>query len=377
MESLSRKDAGHIIFSSQKLGGSALSPLEIIEHLGYVQIDTISVVERAHHHVFWARNQDYRPQALADLVKKRKVFEYWSHAASFLPMKDYRYTLPMKEAFRKKESNWFPRDPKLMSEVLKRIRQDGPLQSKDFENNKKKGTGWWDWKPAKKALERLFMEGHLEISRREGFQKVYDLPERVIPDWVDTSMPSEKESTRFLIHRTLRHHGLANAAEVAYLCRNNVKVRVEKELKSMLADGELQQVKIEGLSEPYFASPKTLKNQTKLDSKVSILSPFDNLIIQRKKLKTFFDFDYQIECYVPEKKRKHGYFCLPVFRGSQAIGRIDCKADRKNKTLILNSMHLENGRKLPSGFKAELKRFAEFNDCEAVIARSNPDKGLR
>lgn len=364
MKTLSRDEARSLIFASQKLTGPALTPQKIIEHLGYVQIDTISVVERAHHHVFWTRNPKYRPEALDKLVKERKAFEYWSHAASYLPMSEYRYTLPMKKAFSERESSWFPRDKKMMAAVLKRIRAEGPLQSKDFETSGKKGTGWWDWKPAKKALERLFMEGRLEISRREGFQKVYDVPERVIPSDVDTSMPSEKEYTRFLIHRTLRHHGLANAAEVAYLRRGPMKARVEKELRSMLKDGEVESLQIEGISEAYYALSTSLGSLAKPDSKVSILSPFDNLIIQRKKLKTFFDFDYQIECYVPAPKRKHGYFCLPVFQGTKAIGRIDCKADRKEKTLIVNSLHLENGRKIPAPFKTELKNFATFNGCE-------------
>lgn len=363
-KSISRKEARSIIISSQKLIGPTLTPQKIIEHLGYVQIDTISVVERAHHHVFWCRNSNYRPSDLLELVKKRKAFEYWSHAASYLPMSEYRYTLPMKKAFQKRES----RDAKTMAAVLKRIQQEGPLQSKDFESLREKSTGWWDWKPAKKALERLFMEGQLEISRREGFQKVYDLPERVIPSTVDTSVPTENEYLRFLIHRTLRHHGLATAAEIAYLRRVDVRDKITHELMSMLANREIQKIKIEDTPDTYFALTNTLdKTLPPIKSQILILSPFDNLIIQRKKLKTFFNFDYQIECYVPAKKRIHGYFCLPIFYGTDAIGRVDCKADRKNKTLIINSIHLENGKKLPNSFKEELNRYAEFNGCEQVL----------
>ncbi|MCJ8346368.1 winged helix DNA-binding domain-containing protein, partial [bacterium] len=224
-ESISLKEAQALILSSQKLVGPILSPLEIIEHLGYVQIDTISVIERAHHHVFWTRNQRYRPTDLDELVKSRKVFEYWSHAASYLPMNEYRFSLPMneyrfslpmKKAFQNSGSSWFPRDIKLMSAVLKRIQDEGALRSKDFQNIKKGNTGWWDWKPAKKALERLFLEGSLEITRRDGFQKVYDLPERVIPSSINTTLPSDTEYIQFLIERTLRHHGLANINEMAY-----------------------------------------------------------------------------------------------------------------------------------------------------------------
>ncbi|MEM7647038.1 MAG: crosslink repair DNA glycosylase YcaQ family protein, partial [Pseudomonadota bacterium] len=176
-ESLSLKEAQKIILQSQLLTGSRVTPIQAIEHLGYVQIDTISVIERAHHHVMWTRCPEYQPEDLAQLVQDRKVFEYWSHAASYLPMKDYRFTLPMKKRFRSQENSWFPKNPQLMKSVLKRIKEEGPLRSIDFKRERaSKTNGWWDWKPTKKALERLFMEGKLEITRREGFQKVYDLP---------------------------------------------------------------------------------------------------------------------------------------------------------------------------------------------------------
>ena len=369
IQTISLKQAQQLILSSQQLSGPAPSPLQIIEHLGYVQIDTISVVERAHHHVFWLRNSKYKPSDLDKLVKSRKVFEYWSHAASFLPMKDYRYTRPMKIDFRKKENSWFPRDVKLMNSVLKRIKSEGPLRSKDFKNTKKNKTGWWDWKPAKKALERLFMEGQLEISHREGFQKVYDLPERVIPSSVDTSMPSEKEYIRFLIHRTLRHHGLATSHEIAYLRKKTVKDKVAKELTNMVSSEELMELKVQGLEDTYYAYPEVLEKIPRATSKTLILSPFDNLIIQRKKLSTFFNFDYQIECYVPEKKRQYGYFSLPVFRGQTPIARIDCKANRKEKILEVHSLHYEKGIKKSSEqakIKSKLTEFAKFNGCNSV-----------
>ncbi len=363
-ESISLKEAQILILSSQKLIGSPLEPQQIIEHLGYVQIDTISVIERAHHHVFWARNQKYRPADLGNLVKSRKVFEYWSHAASYLPMNEYRFSLPMKREFRKKENSWFPRDIKLMAAVEKRIRSEGALRSKDFEHTNKGKTGWWDWKPAKKALERLFLEGRLEITRRDGFQKVYDLPERVIPNSVDTTMPSDAEYIQYLIERTLRHHGLASVNEIAYLKRKDIKVKVRNEIAKMLEDGRILRVKVEKNEEEYFTDSRSLNNIAKPSSKILILSPFDNLLIQRKKLSNFFAFDYQIECYVPASKRKHGYFCLPIFIGNKAVARIDCKADRKAQQLVINSIHYEKGvdkKLLQSRLKPGLKAFAKFN----------------
>lgn len=368
--SISLKQAQCLFLASQKLIGPALEPIEIIEHLGYVQIDTLAVVERAHHHVFWSRNQKYQSDQLADLVSSRQVFEYWSHAASFLPMRDYRFSLPMKKAFQKREDSWFTRDRTLMRAIVKRIRDEGPMRSRDFKNDKHQtNSTWWGWKPAKKALEILFLEGQLEITQRDGFQKVYDLPERVIPRSVDTTMPTDREYARYLIGSTLRHHGLASASEMVYLRRGPIKKNVQDELQEMHAAGELVQVSVEGLDELYYAFSDALENIPNVTSKILILSPFDNLVIQRKKLAALFNYDYQIECYVPEAKRKYGYFCLPVFYGTAAVARIDCKADRQRRILLIQSSHYEDGidaAKIKGKLDARLKSFAKFNQCESV-----------
>ncbi|QDT97409.1 winged helix-turn-helix domain-containing protein [Gimesia aquarii] len=363
------KSAQRLMVASQKLSGPALDPVQIIEHLGYVQIDTISVVERAHHHVFWSRNPKYSPTDLDNLIESRDAFEYWSHAASYLPMKDYRFSLPLKKEFQKRETSWYPKDLKMMKQVLTRIRKEGPLRSKDFEMTKKGKSGWWDWKPAKKALERLFLEGKLEITRREGFQKVYDLPENVIPGSVDTTLPSETDYARFLIQRTLQHHGLASVSEIAYMRKAQTKKTVLKTLNEMVAAGEISQVAVEGVDEPYFALRQALENIPRVGSKIHILSPFDNLIIQRNKLITFFDFDYKIECYVPAPKRKYGYFSLPVLQGSRFVARIDCKADRSNHKLMIQSIHYEKNvdqSLLQKKMGSKLLAFAKFNGCNVV-----------
>ncbi|VAW36369.1 FIG074102: hypothetical protein [hydrothermal vent metagenome] len=366
MENISIIQARKLILAKQKLTCGSLSPQEIIEHLGYVQIDTISVIERAHHHVFWSRCAKYKPSDLDRLVKSRKVFEYWSHAASYLPMSEYRYTLPMKQEFKNKQGSWFPRDDKMMTAVLQTIKTDGPLRSKDFDTTKKGNTGWWDWKPAKQALERLFMEGSLEITRREGFQKVYDLPQRVIPTYIDTSMPTDEEFIDFIIKRTLRHHGLATVAEIAYLKNKKMKDKVRLRLKQMCEAGTVTHVCVEGIEAKYYALTKTLNITPKGNTKIHLLSPFDNLVIQRKKLSMLFDYNYQIECYVPAAKRKYGYFSLPIFKGHKAIARVDCKADRKNKLLWVKSLHYEkniNQSVIQEKIEAKLKQFARFNGC--------------
>ena len=174
-----------------------------VENLGYVQIDTISVVARAHHHVLWSRVGNYHPAMLDRLVRERGIFEYWFHAAAWLPMRDYRFALPRMRQLNG-ERNWFESsDPRLQREILRRIESEGALRARDFVDPEHRSDGWWEWKPAKQALEQLFMQGEIMVSRRDGFQKVYDLPERVLPDWIDTSLPSPDEYAAYLVDTTL------------------------------------------------------------------------------------------------------------------------------------------------------------------------------
>ncbi|MBT3981151.1 MAG: winged helix-turn-helix domain-containing protein [Bacteriovoracaceae bacterium] len=364
---LSLSQARSLLLQGQALGSVSSSPIDVLKQLGYVQIDTISVVERAHHHVFWSRFPKYKPSDLEQLVSSRQAFEYWAHAAAYLPMEDYRYTLHMKKRFAKRESSWWPRDPKLMKAVLSRIKNEGALQSKDFSAPSDTKNGWWQWKPAKKALERLFMEGKLEVTHRQGFHKVYDLAQRVIPDSVDKTMPTDSEFAQYLIRRTLRHHNFATPSEMAYLQRGHIKNLVKTEVNHLVENGELVRLAVEGIDQDYFASPQTLHHKPVRNRQVHILSPFDNLVIQRKKLLDFFDFDYQIECYVPAAKRKYGYFCLPILVGQNFVARIDCKADRKVGKLLVNTLSWESQEyktKYKDRVMNKLKAFAKFNNCQ-------------
>lgn len=315
--------------------------LNAIEQLGYIQIDTISVVERAHHHTLWNRVKTYQPAQLASLVDQKKVFEYWSHAAAYLPMRDYRYSLPRKHAIASGEKHWHLKDRKLTKLVLERIAQEGPLQAKDFEHQRSdKHTGWWDWKPAKRALEQLFIEGALMVVKRQGFQKIYDLTERVVPSGLDTSMPSAAEYHQHLITNYLTANGIGTPAQIGYL-RKGMKPLIQRRCNEMLEDGQLIQVAVN--QQDYFALPgvEGLLARPLSRSKVKILSPFDNLLIQRKRTLELFGFDYQIECYVPAKKRQYGYFSLPLLWGQAFAGRLDAKIYRKTGVLQLINLNVE------------------------------------
>jgi uncharacterized protein YcaQ len=343
--------------------------LRAIEQIGYVQIDTISVVERAHHHVLGSRVANYRPAMLEQLVRERKLFEYWFHAAAWLPMTDYRFSLPRMRQLNG-ERHWFKgSDPKLMHEILARIAIEGPLRARDFEDTRQSNSGWWDWKPAKQALEQLFMQGELMVSAREGFQKVYDLPERVLPDWVDTHMPTLDEFAAHLIDTSLRAHGFVTLVSVTYLRKGQaLREAVKRQLQARIEEGLLTQQAL-GKSCNVYIDPEHLESQAPRSvAQVRILSPFDNLVIQRQRCREVFAFDYQIECYVPEPLRQFGYFCLPLLYRDRLVGRIDCKAHRAGARLEVKSVHIEKpvGEDFPEQMSAALKSFASFNGCEHI-----------
>jgi len=379
INSISLEQARLLMLQSQGLinsdfGKGKKAALNAIEHLGYVQIDTLSVVARAHHHTLWSRLPDYKEKFLNELLERDKtIFEYWSHAASYLPMSDYCFSLPRKKSYSDGKSHWFEQDKKMNKYVLDKIRAEGPLQSKDFEHKRKGDANWYEWKPAKRALEQLFMEGKLMVARRQGFQKVYDLTERVLPSNIDTSIPTEKEYIQHLIKKSVESIGIVNENEIAYL-RTGFKENTNKVMKQLLKDGSLVELAIEGISNVTFISTEEqMKSLEKIKTINSIhfLSPFDNLIIQRKRLQRIFDFDYQIECYVPELKRKYGYFTLPVLYKKNFVARFDPKADRVSKTFYIKSMHFEKGF-LPKEnfnilFAEKLKSFSNFTGCDKIV----------
>ncbi|HAZ14118.1 MAG: hypothetical protein A2X86_02870 [Bdellovibrionales bacterium GWA2_49_15] len=359
--------ARHIILQAQKLTAPMNpSTLQVIRDLGHIQIDTISVVQRAHHHTLWSRNPDYKLSELGELQTQRKIFEYWSHAASYLPMESYRFCLPRMHLYQTGKNHWFVADKKIKKYVLDKITAEGPKKASDFKSPRKK-TGWFDWAPSKKALELLFMEGTLMATRREGFHKVYDLRERVLPAELNTSFPTEKEYAEFLISEQLKNQGLALSDEIAYQRGARVKALVRQTLEEMVEDKRLISVKIKNQKGPYYIRPQVLETGLKPSGMaIHILSPFDNLVIQRKRLEFFFDFNYQVECYVPAPKRKFGYFCLPILAGDKFIGRMDAKADRKNGIFQVKKIFFETPKlqkKISRPLQKKIEEFAQFNEC--------------
>ncbi|HAV4194543.1 putative cytoplasmic protein [Acinetobacter baumannii] len=345
--------------------------LEAIEHLGYVQIDTISVVERAHHHILWSRVPNYDLSHLNSLVRERQIFEYWYHAASYLPMKDYRYALPAMMSVRKGESRYFNRgDQRLMNEILARVRAEGKIRLRDIDKKNKESLGnWWNTGPGRRAFEQLYMQGDLMICERNGMEKVYDLTERCLPENIDLSLPTLYEYAQYLFNNTLRAHGAFTWKQLVHLKKNDLKETMRVVLKEQIDAGVVSAIKLAD-GQTLYVDVTAIEQQLDTDFGLKILSPFDNSLIHRDRLTSLFEFDYRIECYVPAAKRVFGYFCLPILYQNELVGRVDCKAHRTVKELEVISLHLEKTVKDKEHFffelDQELKRFAAFNQCSTV-----------
>ncbi len=368
------------LLQSQPYGRGLPGARRAINHIGYVQVDTISVVERAHHHVLYSRVPGFKPAMTNQMLRDGDIFEYWTHAAAFLPIADFRFSLPYKHALKSGQTHWYrSRDQKLMDELYARIRSDGPIRSRDLETSATKRAGWWDWKPAKKALEQMYMEGDLMVSDREGFQKTYDLTERVLPSHVNSKMPSMEEFAAHIVDQQLRCHGFASLKGLTYQ-RRNAKLRnaVKALVNEQLAQRVLEQVQVSS-GEVFVVEAGALERPLpRLNNRMLILSPFDNSVIQRERLRAVFGYDYQLECYVPAAKRRYGYFCLPLLYRDEFIGQMDCKAHRKSSHLEIKSLHLgQHGFEedpVIAAFAEAVTRFCHFQNCDSVsLTKAHPE----
>ncbi len=363
----------------QPYGHGLAGARKAINHLGYVQIDTIPVVKRAHHHVFHARVPKFKPAMTNQMLLNRDIFEYWTHAAAFLPIADFRFSLPYKHTIKSGQTHWYKtRDKQLMGELLVRIRSDGPIRSRDLETNTTKHSGWWNCKPAKKALEQMYIEDDLMVSDREGFHKSYDLTERVLPSHVNSQMPNIEEFAAHIVDQQLRCHGLVSLTGLTYQ-RQNAELRkaVKTLVNERLAQRTLEQLQVSS-GEVFILETGVFERPLpRLNSRMLILSPFDNSVIQCKRLKALFQYNYQIECYLPTAKRQYGYFCLPLLYRDKFIGRVDCKAHRKTNHLEIKSLYLEQHNfdegLVITEFVNAITQFCHFQKCDSItLTKAHP-----
>ena len=353
---------------------------KVIDHLGFLQLDTNYVVERAHHHMLAARVPDYKTEWLNELQADGRIYEFFTADAGFMPMNDYRFSLPLKESFRERRQTLTQTEINLMNKVLDRIAREGPLMARDFENDRiVKSKGWWDWRPSKTALERLHLEGSLMTLRIKNFQKVYDLPDNVVPADLDMTTPTTEEFGRHVVRRSLKRLGIAYIKEIAWSAHHLKNNCVREEIKRMAAEGEICRVEVDGLKGPLYMLPGYRKKKITISGNAFILSPFDVLNVFRHRLKDFFDFDYQVECFVPKVKRKYGYFSLPILVGDTFVARMDSKADRKLGTLIIHNIHFEPlklTKDMVMKVSNAIRSFAKFNQCGAIVVENSNHKVL-
>ncbi len=373
------------------------SVLNVARRIHSIQIDTISVVSRSHNLITWNRLPNYNEGDVWKAEKEGKLFEWWSHAMCLMPMETYPFTAwrmqfypdDLWNSFKK----WGLENKDTIEQVYRKVKKDGVVNSASLGERKAKSDGWWDWKVEKRALEYLFYTGRLMVPYRKGFQKYYDLTERVLPSGIDSEPLSDEEAAEFVMMTTLGSLGLGSQEDVrTYMGRmpsrvfwKNKASAVESYLEEFVLAGIIEEVSISTLKDRYFVLKKNrnrLKkaaSQDNADVPVKLLSPFDNVIRERHYPKKVWDFEYTIECYTPADKRKYGYFTLPLLDDCDLVGRVDAKMHRKEGLLELKSLYLESGfwktyegiERLVDGFK----EFAGFHNAEEFkIGKVRPAK---
>ncbi|MBO3759135.1 winged helix-turn-helix domain-containing protein [Ciceribacter sp. L1K22] len=363
----------------RSLGAAEL--YQLIHDLGFVQLDSIQWVERAHHHILFTRNQTYRPDHLSPLVERdRLLFEHWTHDASFIPSAFFPYwkhrfareEARIRASWQKWQGDRF--DEKSFEETLSHITERGPLLARDLKSDDHKSGGWWNWHPSKTALEFLWHTGRLAISARENFQKVYDLSERVIPAEHHGAEVDQVTFVDWACREALKRLGFATHGELAAF----FDLVTPEEAKQWVSDhrDELAEVLIETVdgkpraSFSFVADLDRLLDAPEPPARVRTLSPFDPLIRDRNRTERLFGFFYRIEIYVPEPKRQYGYYVFPMLEGDRIIGRVDMKADRKAGVLDVRRLWLETGVRASSGriekVEGELARVARFAGLDSV-----------
>ena len=311
-----------------------------VEHLGYVQIDTIHVIERCHHHILYTRIPGYQRDHLRQAQSVDKtVFEYWTHALSYVPTRDLRFYLRTMKRDWHRRSTWFSGVKKEdLRRVLTRIRKQGALTIRDIDDDvlMDKAHLWASRKPSKWALQLAFYRGLLTVSQRTGMLKTYELTSRHF-GWERPPKPaSDSETVNYLLKRALRSQGVVSLESVCYLNAPR-KPAIKRLIEARVRRNELVPVALEGAGKlEHWARPETLEASfNPIDERVHILSPFDPLIHQRKRLQLFFDYDHRFEAYVPREKRRFGYFGLPVLVGDEIVAVVDLKTDRERQKLLV------------------------------------------
>jgi len=337
--------------------------LAAVRRMQLLQLDTIQVVARSHHLVLHARLGDYPPAWLDELLAEAALFETWAHEACLAPAEDHglhRRLLATSHHWAvRRARRVHSEEGEAMQALLEEIRRRGPVKASDFARPRSRGSGWWGWEDEKSWLEAWLALGALMVARRDGFQRVYDLAERVLPAAARGDPPDEATAREVAIEKSVRALGVTQARFVHDYFRTRPRLAPE-DLRPLVEAGRLIEVRVRGWPSPGFvhrdhASLLRRAAAGKLRAThTALLSPFDPVVWDRERALALFGFDYRLECYVPARKRRHGYYVLPILRRGALVGRLDAKAHRARGVFEVKALHLEPGVTAGSGLLRDL-----------------------
>lgn len=349
--------------------------LNCVRQMSLLQIDTIHVVARSPYLVLFSRLGDYPSAWLEEALATGRLFEYWAHEACFIPAEDYpllRHRMLSPQAMGWKYNGaWAEMRQQEVAQLLAHIKDHGPVRSADFAAPPGQQSGWWAWKPHKRHLENLFTAGELMVVERRNFQRVYDLRQRVLPEWDDALHAlEEKEAVRQMLYNSAQSLGLFRAEWLADYYRLK-RAPVKEQLAEWIEAGTVVPVEVETLGQCYLHhSQLPMLEQKSQATHTALLSPFDPVVWDRKRALELFNFAYRLECYTPEAKRQYGYFVLPILHRGALKGRLDAKMQRKEKVLLIRQLWLEPGVRITAGLLTDLQqaisRFARWQGAQKV-----------
>ncbi len=398
MLELSLREARRLMVGAQLLSGPSpkrptkAKMLDVMRHLGAVQIDSISVVQRSHHIVLWSRLGNHPAEWLNELLgKDRAIFEYWVHAAAYAPIEFFPYFRREMLRFQNDCSHrtmvWMAENQDVVDQVIAHISANGPVTTKSFDPpagaDRAAAWAWYGNKPTNQALDALWTAGRLMIDRRDKFQRVYDLTERIMPDWDDADLPSLEEGRDVLGLVSLNALGVTTARWLPDYFRtwgySFLKRSVATQVLNRLVEmGHAVPASVRGIPEPAFVSKAALESNFR-PSRTTLLSSFDSLVWHRRRTREMFDFELRLEAYTPKAQRVYGYFSLPILYRDRLVGRLDPKAHRSTGELTVNALHLEpwfvgkDDERFYASLAANLLDFSAFNATDHIrVSYCNP-----